>query len=174
MASALDRCFPHGTRQSYGQKKKAKRSSRGAKAKPVKAKKKTAKSAGGKKATKKKVTPRRATKTAKKPAAQKKTTAPRRSVSTKGKKVTLGRPQVTGEEKLYLLFKEDFHARQIFAFLGVETVRELEEHSPQEIVKQLSLPIRQAVQRIRKLLAEKNRCLRDDTEFALLQKATHP
>jgi hypothetical protein len=80
---------------------------------------------------------------------------------------SLGRPKVTGEEKLYMLFKEDFHARQIFTFLGVDTVRELEQFSPKEIVKRLSKPIKHTVDRIRLKLAEKNRHLLDDEEFAL-------
>lgn len=81
--------------------------------------------------------------------------------------VSLGRPKVTGEEKLYMLFKDDYHARQVFEFLRVETVKDLEQFAPQEIVHRLSLPIRQTVDRIRRLLAEKNRSLKDDREFAL-------
>jgi hypothetical protein len=80
--------------------------------------------------------------------------------------LSLGRPIVTQEEKLYMLFKEDYHARQIFDFLRVETVKELEEFSPQEILKRLSEPIRQTVDRIRKKLAEKKRSLAGDEEFA--------
>ena len=80
--------------------------------------------------------------------------------------VALGRPKITGEEKLYLLFKEDYHARQIFDFLGVETVKELEQLAPQEIVRRLSQPITSTVDRIRRKLAEKNRCLHDDQPYA--------
>jgi hypothetical protein len=40
--------------------------------------------------------------------------------------VSLGRPKITGEEKLFLLFKEDYHARQVFDFLRVETVKDLD------------------------------------------------
>lgn len=65
-----------------------------------------------------------------------------------------------------MLFKEDSHARQIFAFLRVETVQELEQHSSNEIVKLLSQPIRESVNRIRKTPADKNRDLADDVEFA--------
>ena len=125
-----------------------------------------------KKAAKKKTTPR-------KKAAKKKTTPRKRntssrspsrkprgshSASTKG---TLGRPKVTGEEKLFLLFKQDYHARQVFGFLGVETVKELEQYEPDQIIKLLSQPIRQAVRQIRAKLAENNRSLRGDKEFAL-------
>lgn len=79
---------------------------------------------------------------------------------------SLGRPRVTGEELLFLLFKEDYHARQIFDFLRVEKVKDLEQYSPQQIVKLLSRPITETVDRIRRKLAEKNRCLRDDENFA--------
>jgi DNA-binding protein HU-beta len=143
-------------------KKKAKKSSRKtAKSTKKSSKKRVAKKKGATRrlvAVKKK-SPRKA---AKKRPAKKKTSKP-----------TLGRPKVTGDEKLYMLFKEDFHARQIFAFLNVETVRELEEYSPGEIVKLLSKPIRQSVDGIRKLLADRNRHLLDDKEFALEYKAKH-
>ena len=84
---------------------------------------------------------------------------------------TLGRPLITAEEKLYLLFKEDYHARQIFEFLRVESVGDLEKFSPDQIVKLLSKPIRTTVERIRQKLAEKNRHLLDDTDFALAHLA---
>ena len=74
---------------------------------------------------------------------------------------------MTGEEKLFLLFKQDYHARQVFGFLGVETVKELEQYEPDQIIKLLSQPIRQAVRQIRAKLAENNRSLRGDKEFAL-------
>ena len=90
-----------------------------------------------------------------------KRSAPRR------KAAALGRPKISADEKLYLLFKEDYHARQVFAFLRVETVRELEQHSPKQIVKLLSRPIQETVERIRQKLADNNRFLLDDAEFAI-------
>ncbi len=84
---------------------------------------------------------------------------------------SLGRPKVTAEEKLYWLFHDDFHARQVFEFLRVETVRELEEYSPHEIVRRLTQPVRDTVEKIRKALAEKNRHLKGDLPFALEQQA---
>src|SRR5438105_1272658 len=42
---------------------------------------------------------------------------------------TLGRPTVTGDEDLDMLFKEDYHARQIFKFLNVTTLKQLEQFS---------------------------------------------
>jgi hypothetical protein len=82
-------------------------------------------------------------------------------------KSPLGRPKVTGEEALYMLFKDDYHARQFFDFLRVQTVRELEQYSPQQIVKLLSKPITDTVNRIRSKLAEKNRFLSNDADFAV-------
>ena len=79
---------------------------------------------------------------------------------------SLGRPLVTAEEKLYMLFREDYHARQIFEFLRVDTVGELEQYSPHQIIQILSLPLRKTVERIRQRLAENKRHLRDDSSFA--------
>jgi hypothetical protein len=78
----------------------------------------------------------------------------------------LGRPTVTGEEKLYMLFHEDFHARQVFEFLRVDTVAELEQFEPDRIFKLLTKPVRDTLNRIRARLAERNRCLLGDEEFA--------
>lgn len=90
-----------------------------------------------------------------------------RSLSaTSPRRASLGRPLVTLDEKLFMLFHDDFHARQIFTFLNAETVGDLEQFSPQEIVKRLSQPIQETVRRIRERLAGKNRCLKDDLEFA--------
>src|SRR5262249_22302875 len=83
---------------------------------------------------------------------------------------TLGRPKVTGEEDLDMLFKEDYHARQIFKFLRVNTVKELEGYSAAEILRVLSRPIKETVERIRRSLAERNRCLAGDQGFALEHK----
>src|SRR6476646_10168244 len=86
------------------------------------------------------------------------------------RKPALGRPTITAEEKLFMLFHDDFHARQIFDFLRAETVGDLEQHSPQEIIHRLSRPIRETVERIRQRLAARNRCLKDDEEFAVEYK----
>jgi len=105
---------------------------------------------------------------AKKPA--KKAAAKKKSVRKK-KPASLGRPSVTAEELLYMLFKDNYEARQIFEFLRVETVGELEHYSPQEIVNRLARPVVESVDRIRRTLAEKNRCLAGDMAFALEYKA---
>ena len=80
--------------------------------------------------------------------------------------VALGRPLVTQEEKLYMLFHDDYHSRQVFEFLRVQTVKELEEYSPQQIIHLLSKPIRTTVDLIRQRLAKYKRSLRDDEPFA--------
>jgi hypothetical protein len=89
----------------------------------------------------------------------------------KARKVSLGRPTVTAEEKLFMLFHDDYEARQVFEFLRAETVGELEQHSPQDIIHRLSRPIRDTVDRIRLKLAERNRCLTGDEKFAAEHKA---
>jgi len=120
-----------------------------------------AKKAAAKKRLVKKRTPVKKSKPA-----VKKNKAPRKRPASKASP-SLGRPKVTAEEKLYLLFKDDYHARQIFEFLRADTVRDLEQFSPAEIVGRLSQPIKQTVDRIRRKLAEKNRALKDDLAFAL-------
>jgi hypothetical protein len=86
------------------------------------------------------------------------------------RKISLGRPTVTGEEKLFMLFHDDYHARQVFEFLRAETVADLEQHSPQDIIHRLSRPIRETVDRIRTKLADRNRCLAGDEQFAAQHK----
>ena len=114
-----------------------------------------------KKSTKKKATGKKATN--RKSRSRGKSTA----VMKKRRTSKLGRAKVTGNEKLFLLFKDDYHARQIFDFLRVQTVRELEQLTPEQIVERLSAPIRHTVTRIRCKLAIVNRHLQDDQEFAV-------
>lgn len=113
-------------------------------------------------------------KTTKKPAKVGKR-SPKKAVSKKkpAKKISLGRPTVTGEEKLFMLFHDDYHARQVFEFLRAETVADLEQHSPQDIIHRLSRPIRETVDRIRTKLADRNRCLAGDEQFAAEHKRQH-
>ena len=79
---------------------------------------------------------------------------------------SLGRPLVTQEEKLYMLFHDDYQARQVFEFLRVVTVKELEEFSPHQIIHMMSKPLRMTVDRIRQRLAQYKRALKDDEQFA--------
>src|SRR5439155_13719200 len=105
-------------------------------------------------------------KTKHKKTARPKRTLKKTSAKKRPKKISLGRPTVTAEEKLFMLFHEDYEARQVFQFLRAETVADLEQHSPQDIIHRLSRPIREMVDRIRTRLAERNRCLAGDEEFA--------
>lgn len=88
------------------------------------------------------------------------------------KKISLGRPTVTAEEKLFMLFHDDYESRQVFEFLRAETVADLERFTPQEIIHRLSRPIRETVDRIRGRLAERNRCLAGDESFAADYKSS--
>lgn len=82
----------------------------------------------------------------------------------------LGRPQIAGTAELELMFRKDREAREVFEFLGVKTVKELESLSPDDIVAQLTAPLIRTVGRIRKSLAMSNRCLAGDQKFALAFK----
>lgn len=79
----------------------------------------------------------------------------------------LGRARVTADAQLDQLFLKDYEARQVFEFLHVATIRELEQFTPEEIITRLTGPMVQTVNRIRKALALNNRCLRDDEDFAV-------
>lgn len=98
---------------------------------------------------------------------------PTTRTAAKEPEVSLGRPLVTQEEKLYMLFKDDYHARQIFEFLRVNTLKELEELSPQQIVRRVSKPVFDTVDRIRQALAEMKRSLRDDEAYAKEYRDSH-
>jgi hypothetical protein len=110
--------------------------------------------------------------TKKSPASKTARAGDKASKPAKREPVSLGRPKITGDELVYMLFREDYHVRQICEFLRVETVKELEQYSPQEIVQRLSRPIAESVDRIRRTLAERNRCLAGDQEFALRCKTS--
>jgi hypothetical protein len=115
------------------------------------------------------------------PAAKAKKTAAKRTVRVKtaatkvaargGKRIrqtaTLGRPRVPADSRLDLLFHKDYEAREIFEFLRVGTIKELETHSPGEIVERLTAPVVKTVDRIRKAMALNNRCLAGDQQFAI-------
>ena len=141
-------------------------------AKKTAASKKTAKKKASRKTTRKV-----ASKTVKKKAAKKASTKKQTSKKAASKKKTarkkkaarpmpLGRPKVTLDSKLDGLFLKDYEVRQVFEFLNVTTLRELEDHKPDEIVEKLTAPMVQAVGRIRKVLALQKRCLKGDEKFA--------
>lgn len=140
------------------------------------AKKKAVKKATGRKAAKKKAA---AKKTARKKAAPRKA-ATRKSAGPKKKAAAkktarkkpasgtkLGRARITGDAKLDEFFKRDYEARQVFEFLRVHTLKELEEYGPQEIIELLTGPMVRTIDRIRKALALNNRSLKGDERFAI-------
>jgi hypothetical protein len=97
-------------------------------------------------------------KAAKKPA---KKPAPRRKKSS-----GFGRVRVPVDARLDLVFQKDYQAREIFDFLKVQSIRELEQFAPDEILDRLTGPMQQTVLRIRKTLALLNRHLARDEKFA--------
>ena len=100
--------------------------------------------------------------------ARKKGTANKKAAAKKriGKTKSLGRPRVTLDARLDLLFHKDYQAREVFDFLRITSVRELEKLAPDEIIKKLAGPLYQTVQRIRKTMALCNRSLSGDRDFA--------
>jgi hypothetical protein len=100
-----------------------------------------------------------ARKTGKKPAGTKKTPARRKSSG-------FGRVRVPVDARLDLVFQKDYQAREVFDFLKVQTIRELEQFGPAEILDRLTGPMQQTVLRIRKTLALANRHLARDEKFA--------
>jgi len=127
-----------------------------------------------KKKTAKKQANTKAKAAAKKATVKSKPAGKKRKLQPADDAAAIGRVLVTQEEKLYMLFKEDYHARQIFEFLRVETVKDLEQFSPQQIVKLRSQPIHGTVLRIRRKLAEKNRHLAEDEAFVVEFKKNQP
>lgn len=79
----------------------------------------------------------------------------------------LGRSRVPADAPLAVVFQNDAEAQKAFAFLEIQTIRELEEFDPDELVRRLSSPAKQTVGRIRKILALNNRCLQSDEAFAV-------
>jgi hypothetical protein len=85
----------------------------------------------------------------------------------KSRGIDLGRARISGTAELDQYFLKDYEARQVFSFLGVKTLKELEGYSPQEIIDRLTAPMLMTVNRIRKALALQNRCLSGDQQFAV-------
>lgn len=130
-------------------------------AKPSKKKAaKTSKQASSKAAPKKTVS-------AKKKAAAKALSKKRTVVKKTKAAKALGRPRVAGTAELELMFRKDLEAREVFEFLGVKTLKELEQLSADEILERLTAPMVRTVGRIRKALAMNNRCLSGDEKFAV-------
>jgi hypothetical protein len=118
--------------------------------------------------------PRAVKKPAKKAAAPKKATSNTAKKSAGAKKPGLrrkkssgfGRVRVPVDARLDLVFQKDYQAREIFEFLKVQSIRELEQFGPDEILERLTGPMQQTVLRIRKTLALVNRHLARDEKFA--------
>jgi hypothetical protein len=91
--------------------------------------------------------------------------ASRRKAASSSKPV-LGRPRIPATAELNQMFLKDYEARQVFTFLQVNTVKELEQFAAAEIIDRLTEPVVRTVERIRKALAVYNRCLRGDEQFA--------
>ncbi len=125
-------------------------------AKPAQARKKAAKS------PKRKTAKQRAVRES--PAAKQQAPAKRKAVKRPG---ALGRARVPGTADLDQMFRNDYEARQVFEFLRVKTVKELEEHAPDQIIADLTAPMVQTVERIRKALAVNNRFLAGDQTYAV-------
>jgi hypothetical protein len=95
------------------------------------------------------------------------TVAPKKPAKNAKKRLpSMGRVKVPVDARLDLVFQKDYQAREIFAFLKIETVRELEQFGPDQIIERLAGPVFQTVQRIRKMLALANRHLAKDEKFA--------
>ena len=113
-----------------------------------------------KKAPPKKAGAKLASKSGKKSASAKKPAVRRKKSS------GFGRVRVPIDARLDLVFQKDYQAREVFDFLRVQTIRELEEFGPEEIFERLTGPMQQTVLRIRKTLALVNRHLARDEKFA--------
>ncbi len=143
-------------------KKRVRRAKKASRAKqPAKARKKAAK-VPKRKAVKKKSPAKRVAKRSSK--AKKKTPAKRKTAK---RPAELGRARVPGTADLDQMFRNDYEARQVFEFLQVKTVKELEAHPPDQIIHDLTAPMVQTVERIRKALAVNNRFLAGDQKFAV-------
>lgn len=141
-------------------KKKAVRKTPAGKA-PAKKKKPARKKPAKKKAAKKKTPAKKATR---KSAGTK--TAVKKKAAKTSRPMPLGRPKVTLDSKLEQLFLRDLEVREVCEFLGVTTLRDLEQYRADEIVEKLTAPVVSTVSRMRKTLAMTNRCLKGDQKFA--------
>ncbi len=79
----------------------------------------------------------------------------------------LGRSRIPVDAPLDVVFQNDLQAREAFMFLGIHSIRDLEQFNPDDLVLRLTGPAKLTVGRIRKILAMNNRCLSNDEEFAL-------
>lgn len=102
----------------------------------------------------------------KKPSAKSRTAAKPNGSAAKSRP-KLGRSRIPLDAPLDIVFEHDDLAREAFDYLGIETIRELQQFGPDELIMRLTSPTKQTVGRIRKMLALNNRCLDGDERFAL-------
>lgn len=102
----------------------------------------------------------------KNPAAKATKKASKKPAARRKKSTGFGRVRVPVDARLDLVFQKDYQAREIFDFLEVQSIRELEQFAPDEILERLTGPMQQTVLRIRKTLALLNRHLARDERFA--------
>ena len=136
--------------------------------KPVKApakKKPAARKAPAKKATPKKTAAKPVSKPARKKGVRRATMTT--GIRTKKNEKKIGRSRIPVDAPLSVVFEHFPDAQQAFALLEIQTIRQLEEFAPDELVMRLTSPAKQTVGRIRKILAMNNRCLSDDEAFAI-------
>ena len=141
------------------------------KARPAKSSRKTESSSarGSRRVVQKKAASRRSTAEARTPARRK--GVRKATIASAGRDVSpvrrLGRSRIPIDAPLDLVFQNDIQAREAFVFLGIHSIRELEDFTADELVQRLTSPAKLTVGRIRKILAMNNRCLTDDEEFAV-------
>jgi len=102
----------------------------------------------------------------KNPAAKATKKAAKKPTARRKKSTGFGRVRVPVDARLDLVFQKDYQAREIFDFLKVQSIRELEQFAPDQILERLTGPMQQTVLRIRKTLALVNRHLARDEKFA--------
>ena len=78
----------------------------------------------------------------KKPAARK---TQRKKTAKSAQPKSLGRSRVLADAKLDQVFQKDYQAREIFEFLGLSTIRELEAYPAAEIIEKVTSPVVQTV-----------------------------
>ncbi len=88
-------------------------------------------------------------------------------IRTKKSEKKIGRSRIPVDAPLSVVFEHFPEAQDAFQLLQVQTIRELEEFEPDELVRRLTSPAKQTVGKIRKILAMNNRCLANDEAFAI-------
>src|ERR1700730_7855790 len=77
----------------------------------------------------------------KNPAAKATKKAAKKPAARRKKSTGFGRVRVPVDARLDLVFQKDYQAREIFDFLQVQSIRELEQFAPDEILERLTGPM---------------------------------